>query len=76
MHLSNFSGYQVDIKDTHILLILLDVNKLPIIKGAPFDTPGFTLASVYCQCAMSLGHSQELKIVSQRSFNLQHSYSG
>ena len=28
MHLSNFSGYQVDIKDTHILLILLDVNKL------------------------------------------------
>lgn len=54
MHLSNFSGYQVDIKDTHILLILLDVNKLPVIKGAPFYTPGFTLASVYYQCIISV----------------------
>lgn len=55
------------------MVILMDINKLPVIEVAPFYAPGFNLSSMRYQCATSLGHSRGSKLASQRSFNLQHS---
>lgn len=43
---------------THTLLILMAVDKLPIVKVAPFYAPGYPLTSV-CYQVLGLGHSRK-----------------